>query len=258
MDIRILFLSAIVVLVTVFCSPGYAQTAEILKGSIEKEQDNYDVIFFVPEETLLTMDDINSRDTLSLADMERLDLNRPEKLTAQQQRYKNIASFLIIGGTAVGRSIEKSIASDQVHRKMFSNIKNPVGALREGWGHDDNEFLINYVGHPFEFMLLSSYLKASGASDKEAFLLSQLTNFTWEYVVEGSYVRVSPKDLLTDTAGALLGICLYKTALRKPIDKIYQKLSDVQERYGIEMGPQLNYNPDTRGVVIGVNFTISH
>lgn len=219
-----------------------------------KPAQNYEVLFFVPEDTITKLKGHVSKDNfLDQVNAKDLNISEIKAPTAFKKRLTNVAAFLAVGGLSVSQNVERRIDNGKWSDKIKTNFFNPVNALKQGWKEDNNSVFTNYIGHPFEYFLLANYLKASGASDKETFLLSTLTNIAWEFIVEGTYLYVSPKDLATDTAGCLVGILLYKTILKKPIDASYHKISELKEKYGIDLSPRLNYNPETRGVIIGVN-----
>ena len=185
-------------------------------------------------------------------------LNFSDKPVIYDNKFRmyKAATFMFLGGMAVSGSIEKSIAGNSAIGKIKDNFQNPVKSLKKGWKSDDNEFLINYVGHPLEFFLLANYLKASGASDKEAFIISQITNFSWEYIVEGSYVSPSPKDLITDTIGSLVGIYVYNKFLSKHSNATFKKLNKLGEKYNMKLSPEVKYNPRTRGMIFAAKLNI--
>ncbi|MEW5822097.1 MAG: DUF3943 domain-containing protein [Cyanobacteriota bacterium] len=229
-----------------------------LKGNVEITEPDYDTIIFIPENMI---DKVKIKDNGEIElpeELSVLEITEDNRLNSQDKRIKNVASFIAIGGMAVSRSIEKSIDGGQAKEKLFKNFKHPIAQLKDGWRADDGQFLVNNVGHPLEYFLLTNYLKASGASDLEAIVLSQITNVAWEYAVEGCYVSPSPRDLATNAAGSLAGIILYKTVLKKPVDKIYKKFGEISDKYGIDLSPQLQYNPYSKGVRMGFVVIIKH
>ena len=157
---------------------------------------------------------------------------------------------MMLGGLSVSGSIEKSISEGRADNRLGSNLNIPK-SLKDGWRADDNMFIVNYVGHPLEWFLLANYLKASGASNKEALIISQATSLTWEFVMEGNYVPPSPKDLVTNALGSLAGIYLYNTVLNKPMNATYIRLSSISQKHGIDLQPQVKYNSQSRGMVVG-------
>ncbi len=191
---------------------------------------------------------------IKLSNIDELTISDSKKVVDTKERLKKATTFLLLGGLSVSGSVERSIRDKRAENRLASNFTNPIKSLKEGYKSDDNEFLINYVGHPFEFFLLTNYLKASGASDKEAFVIAQLTNFTWEYVFEGNYVAPSPKDLVTDTIGSLAGIYFYNKFLGKHADYTYNKLNKFGEKYEMNIEPEIKYNSRTRGMILAAKF----
>jgi hypothetical protein len=223
-----------------------------LKGKIEETDYEFVTFYFIPEKPFSKLEDLSTNSSIKISELEEIKIVKLDQLTPTERRLKNIAGFVAVGGMAVSTSINRSMGEKKALGRIADNFTRPIASLKDGYRADDGQFLVNYVGHPLEFYLLSSYLKADGASDLETFLLCQAANLSWEYLVEGTYVNPSPKDLLTDTAGTIAGIILYKTVLRKPIDYAYNKISGIRDTYGIELTPQINYNANTKGALVGI------
>lgn len=216
-----------------------------------------DAVIFVPENRLIRVVDYNGNE-INPASIKELKVSTITKKGEDTgDRITRAASFLLTGGLSVTGSIQRSMKNGQADNRLADNFIKPMKSIRDGWKADDNEFLVNYVGHPFEFFMLGSYLKASGASDREAILISQITNLTWEYVAEGCYVPPSPKDLASDTIGSLLGIYLYNKGItKKPIDYTYGTLAYIGKKHDVDLIPNFRYNSQTRGMMIGATIKI--
>lgn len=239
---------------------GKEASTKILKGSIvQNAKDLPEIIIFIPEGAstdlsegleveFVPLDKLGSTDSDKITELKFSD---SDKEFGTKDRLRRASAFMMLGGLSVTGSIQNSIGRGQAVNNLKDNFTRPVKKVKDGWRADDNMFIINYIGHPLEWFLLANYLKAAGASDKEAIIISQLTNITWEFVVEGNYVSPSPKDLVTNTLGSLAGVYLYNTVLNKPINATYTKLTGLTEKHGVELLPQVRYNTDTRGVVLG-------
>jgi hypothetical protein len=60
------------------------------------------------------------------------------------------------------------------------------------------------VAHPLSYAGMGLYLKERGYSDWSAFTFTQVHNIIWEYVIEGSFVPPSGKDIITNfTSGGI-------------------------------------------------------
>lgn len=225
----------------------------IVKNAIERNiQRDVEVVEFIPEDgvTEINLSDINdllNSDKMKVIKLSDLnDSNDPDT----KSRLKKAAAFMMLGGLSVSGNVQKSISERKADNRLANNLNLPK-SLKDGWRADDNMFIINYVGHPLEWFLLANYLKASGASNKEALLISQATSLTWEFVMEGNYVSPSPKDLASNALGSLAGIYLYNTVLNKPMNAAYIRLSSIGEKHGIDLQPQVRYNSQTRGMIVG-------
>ena len=83
--------------------------------------------------------------------------------------------------------------------------------LRRGFGWDDDPFLINQAGHPYQGGSYFSAGRSLGLSFWEAAPLSALGSVTWEYF--GETTRPAWNDVLnTSLAGPLIGEVLHRAA----------------------------------------------
>jgi len=227
-------------------------SVKTIKGGVTENVNQFEEIsVLIPKDAIFEIDSLGNIKPLKPEDIEELKMSDDDGPTNSKDRLTKATSFLLLGGMSVTGSIERSLRDREAFGNLKDNFTNPVHKLKDGWKADDNAFLINYVGHPLEWFLIANYLKASGATDKEAIIISQLTNLTWEFVIEGSYVPPSPKDLATNTLGSLAGIYLYNVALKKPIDKTYGKLAAIGQKHGVDVLPDIKYNSNSRGMIIG-------
>jgi len=251
------FLTGIVIFGILFSNQNVFATesnAKTLSGSVEKNRDVRipDEIILIPiDESSVNIEDLKKNNTLDLSQLKELKVADPKKVMDTKERLYRATTFLMLGGLSVSGNIERAIGRGESARRLGDNWKNPIRSGKDGWKADDNPFLINYVGHPLEWFLLANYLKASGASDKEALVISQLVNVAWEFAVEGAYIPISPKDLVSDSVGALLGIYCYNKFLSNYSNATYNKLADIGEKYNLGFSPQFKYNPNTKGMMFG-------
>jgi hypothetical protein len=102
--------------------------------------------------------------------------------------------------------IRRAILHDGRFRNIVQNFADPITAVRDGTRRDTDPIWVNYVAHPVSFAAEGVYLKHMGYRDGGAFLFTQVHSVLWEFAVEGCAFPPSGKDLLTDAAGAALGI----------------------------------------------------
>lgn len=109
------------------------------------------------------------------------------------------AALLTLGTTGY------AVLRDKQRRGMFrrgsfanvlENFKHPIRRALDS--RDNDSFLTNYVAHPLTWGGIALYLKSEGYSDLGALALSQAHSVYWEYVIEGSYVLPSGRDMVTN------------------------------------------------------------
>lgn len=77
---------------------------------------------------------------------------------------------------------------------------------------DDDDWAINYIGHPYGGAVYYNTVRCQGASFLQSFLFSTALSFQWEYIIEAVAEPPSTQDLLfTSTTGALLGEAIHIT-----------------------------------------------
>ncbi|MFH0702298.1 MAG: DUF3943 domain-containing protein [bacterium] len=251
------FLLIIILMVGFFLNNHYviaheSEKEQLKNGIIKKyEKNNLEIVEFNVGDVTYEIIPLDNLDSIDLSKIEELKLSESENSTDTKKRLHKASSFVLLGGLSVSHSIEKSLRDGRADNRLSDNFTNPWKSAKQGWKADDNEWTINYVGHPLEWFILANYLKASGATNKEAIIISQLTSLTWEFVIEGNYVAPSPKDLVTNTLGSLAGVYLYNVILNKPSNATYTKLSSISKKHGIDILPQVKYNTESRGMMFG-------
>jgi hypothetical protein len=71
---------------------------------------------------------------------------------------------------------------------------------------DDDDWQINYVGHPIAGSIYYNSLRSQNASIFHSFLFATAQSFIWEYFIEATAEKPSTQDLIvTPIVGAILG-----------------------------------------------------
>ncbi|OGI22572.1 MAG: hypothetical protein A2287_06035 [Candidatus Melainabacteria bacterium RIFOXYA12_FULL_32_12] len=224
---------------------------EVIKGGISKQSDKIlEVIIFIPPNTELEEFFLDQANKNNMIKFKSLDLSTEQPVDTTHRLTKATA-FMMVGGLSVTSHVERAIRDGNASKNIIDNFRTPFKKARAGWRYDDNEFWINYIGHPLEWFLLATCLKTAGATDKEAIIISQLVNLSWELAIEGCYVPPSPKDLAANTLGSLAGIYLYNTILNKPANATYTKLTSLSKKHEIDLLPQIKYNHASKGMMFG-------
>jgi hypothetical protein len=95
---------------------------------------------------------------------------------------------------------------------QFSNVRR---AFTSPPVWDEDEWLVNLVGHPLVGMHTYLLDRNAGASPLRSFLLSTAASVGWEYVIESWAEQPSIQDLLfTSTIGSVLGEANYRLTQR--------------------------------------------
>jgi hypothetical protein len=117
---------------------------------------------------------------------------------------------LLIGGTElVGITVlilsPKKVTgwSPDWTQDAWRNMKRSLTMLPV-W--DDDDWQINYVGHPIAGSLYYNSLRSQGASIFHSFLFATAQSFIWEYFIEATAEKPSTQDIfVTPIVGAILG-----------------------------------------------------
>jgi len=85
----------------------------------------------------------------------------------------------------------------------WRNMKRSLSTLPV-W--DDDDWQINYVGHPIAGSFYYNSLRSQHASIFHSFLFATAQSFIWEYFIEATAEKPSTQDLIvTPVVGAILG-----------------------------------------------------
>jgi hypothetical protein len=85
----------------------------------------------------------------------------------------------------------------------WRNMKRSLSTLPV-W--DDDDWQINYVGHPIAGSFYYNSLRSQNASIFHSFLFATAQSFIWEYFIEATAEKPSTQDLIvTPVVGAILG-----------------------------------------------------
>jgi len=85
----------------------------------------------------------------------------------------------------------------------WRNMKRSLSRLPV-W--DDDDWQLNYIGHPIAGSYYYNSLRSQNASIFHSFLFAAAQSFIWEYFIEATAEKPSTQDLIvTPIAGAILG-----------------------------------------------------
>lgn len=85
--------------------------------------------------------------------------------------------------------------------------------FKEGWKWDDNDFGINFFGHPYQGSFYYTAARSAGYGFYESFLYTLTGSYVWEMLCEREYP--APNDLITTSiGGATYGEILYRLSQR--------------------------------------------
>jgi hypothetical protein len=106
---------------------------------------------------------------------------------------------------------EDDFVQDAVHNLGTAFSSPPV------WDQDD--WALNYVGHPYAGSLYYNAMREQGAGPFQSFWFSVFASTAWEYVIEGVAERPSIQDLwVTPVVGSLLGELFHQATLEMKKD----------------------------------------
>lgn len=79
---------------------------------------------------------------------------------------------------------------------------------------DEDDWRLNYLGHPYAGSIYYNTVRAQGASVWQSFLFGLGASTFWEYVVEATAEPASTQDLIvTPVAGAIMGELVHQMTL---------------------------------------------
>ena len=79
---------------------------------------------------------------------------------------------------------------------------------------DDDDWQLNYIGHPVAGSYYYNSLRSQNASIFHSFLFATAQSFIWEYFIEATAEKPSIQDLIvTPIAGAILGESTHRLAM---------------------------------------------
>jgi hypothetical protein len=101
---------------------------------------------------------------------------------------------------------EDDYVSDAAQNLKRNIVSAPI------WDEDD--WRLNYLGHPYAGALYYNTVRAQGATPGQSFLFSFFASTFWEYIVEGVAEPASTQDLIvTPLAGSILGELAHRATL---------------------------------------------
>jgi len=79
---------------------------------------------------------------------------------------------------------------------------------------DDDDWQINYVGHPIAGSIYYNSLRSQNASIFHSFLFATAQSFIWEYIIEATAEKPSTQDLfITPIVGSILGESIHRLTM---------------------------------------------
>lgn len=79
---------------------------------------------------------------------------------------------------------------------------------------DDDDWQLNYIGHPIAGSFYYNSLRSQNASVFHSFLFATAQSFIWEYFIEATAEKPSTQDLIvTPIAGAILGESVHRLTI---------------------------------------------
>lgn len=149
--------------------------------------------------------------TLALVTLTLAPTDRGDSTTTETRSPRILTDAVRLAGVttvwaAISPNVRGSILDSGSVGNIVANFRSPIRRAIEGGRADHDLFTTNYVAHPLSWAVIGLYLRGRGYSRPGAFLFSQLHSMAWEYVVEGSYMKPSGKDLITNAVGAATAI----------------------------------------------------
>lgn len=179
------------------------------------------------------------------------------ELSPRLARIRDTYTMLWSFGGGVGNGVFKNIQSrDDAIDKLTANFKNPIGRSIQGWKEDNDSFRTNLVEHPVMWFTMATYLKTKGASDRETIVLTQIANYVWEHIIEGTYVTPSGKDLLVDYLSCKAALYFYDKPLGRYVAKKINQVTSWGTKHNIVIEPTFGPGAYLQGSKAGTRIRI--
>ena len=188
--------------IDVFCSGQQPSTSNI----------NFQKIDLKSNAGIFTSNDRNIKTpVINLPDTFLPKSNVPLLRNEQAGVWKKIGrAELFIGGAELFGMTVLMLSPKQVtgwspdwSQDAWRNMKRAISAPPV-W--DDDDWQLNYIGHPIAGSYYYNSLRSQNASIFHSFLFATAQSFIWEYFIEATAEKPSTQDLIvTPIAGAILG-----------------------------------------------------
>jgi len=112
---------------------------------------------------------------------------------------------------------------------------------------DDDDWQLNYIGHPIAGSYYYNSLRSQNASIFQSFLFATAQSFIWEYFIEATAEKPSTQDLfVTPIAGGILGESIHQLtmSMRKNgfnfFEKVFVLITNPLFVFNNGFGPRFN------------------
>ncbi len=131
---------------------------------------------------------------------------------------KLLRGSLLIGGVELGGMVVLTLLPKEITKWEDDYIDDAKDNLISAWTRppvwDKDDWVINYIGHPYAGSIYYNAIRSQDATIFESFMFSTVQSAIWEYVIEGIAEQPSIQDLIvTPVAGAIIGEFTHKATL---------------------------------------------
>jgi Domain of unknown function (DUF3943) len=126
----------------------------------------------------------------------------------------------------------------------WRNMKRSLSSLPV-W--DDDDWQLNYIGHPIAGSYYYNSLRSQNASIFHSFLFAAAQSFIWEYFIEATAEKPSTQDLIvTPIAGAILGESIHQLTMNMRrngfnfFEKVFVLITNPLFVFNNGFGPRFN------------------
>ena len=153
-----------------------------------------------PEETLLSLHELlPQNDPILLKHSERTFGNKMLRGSAYSLGYNAVIMTALILSPEYISQWDKETAFTK--ESLKAEYKRTFTTLPE---LDDDLFLINYVGHPYQGTFYYNSVRSQGAKMWKASLFALMQTLLWEYLWEGGLEQPSIQDLIATPLGGII------------------------------------------------------
>ena len=206
----------------------------ILQGEVSKNSNDLtNEIVFIPNNPPKTINDIlrNHKKIFNKVSI----LNSTKNKNSKKKAIKPF-SFIKAGNVYLISNLHNNIEDTNAQsREIIKKAKNGVYV-------GDNAILLSYAGENLEKCLFLSALRKDKMNDNEAYVVSKLSNYPWNFVLQDSFVKHYSSDSQLSETEKIVDIPVYEVSSGEPANTPFLKVAYSSKKVELDLSPQVAYD----------------